>query len=73
MSEKAKKLTIEERIDADLESVEQQYLENNTEIEKLQQLLNQRLQKGVELKGEFRALQRLKKTAKPLPEKAKDK
>lgn len=73
MSEPAKELTIEERIDADIENVEQQYLENNKEIEKLQHLLNQRLQTGVELKGEFRALQRLKKTAEPLPEKAKDK
>lgn len=73
MTEPGKKeLTIEERIDADLVSVEQQYLENNQEIEKLQKLLNQRLQKGVELKGEFRALKRLKKTAEPLPEKPKE-
>jgi len=69
MTKPAKELTIEERIDADIETVEQQYLENNKEIEKLQNLLNQRLQKGVELKGEFRALKRLKEKTLPAEDK----
>lgn len=59
MTEPTPELTIEEKILAEIESVEQQYLENNDEIVKLQKLLNQRLQLGVELKGQFKALKRL--------------
>lgn len=49
----------EEKILDQLEDVEQQYKENNEEIKKLQVLLNKRLERGVELKGEYKALKKL--------------
>lgn len=80
MSKPKKKLTLEERIASDIKSVEQQYKENQREMDKLQTLLDQRFQRGVELKGEFKALRKLQtdgerkevKKEKKLSTKSKD-
>jgi hypothetical protein len=70
MAEPEKELTIEEKILAEKEDVEQQYTKNEDEIQRLKVLLNQRMQKRMQLEGQHTALCKLlPKQEKQLPAK----
>lgn len=75
MSDPAKEQSLEEKILAQIEDTEKQYAENEDEIQRLKVMLNQRMSKRLELKGQHKALKRLlpKEEGEELSEKQEEK